>query len=289
MLKILQKSCCVVSQKRIIKFSNLIAAKLGEKYIYIASDTNMSSNTLLYHSVESILDVFKKDENKDINGVKELMAIYSNAFEQQKKNTALGQVKQYPLIVLEGLDGSGKTTMGKRLAKKLNAKQWRTPPESISHLRNLFDDNVLRTAFYSLGNYIAALEVQSILRYEPVVMDRYWHSTAAYAIAQAVADDPAKYKMPPSGHQIYCWPNDLFKPDIVILLEVNEDVRLERHSRRKTYTTQEELLKSSYDFRQNVLQAYKNMYNPEIKSVDGNFSFGATLGQLEQAVRPLFY
>lgn len=68
----------------------------------------------------------------------------------------------------------GKTTLGKRLAKKINATQWRTPPNSISHLRNLFDDNkVLRTAFYSLGNYIAALEVQMILKYEPVVMDRY--------------------------------------------------------------------------------------------------------------------
>lgn len=79
---------------------------------------------------------------------------------------------------------------------------------------------------------------------------RYWHSTAAYAIAQAVQDYPNKYKMPPSGDEIYSWPDDLFKPDVVILLEVSEEVRLERHSRRKTYTTQEELLKSSNDFRQ---------------------------------------
>lgn len=64
--------------------------------------------------------------------------------------------------------------MGKRLANKLNAKQWRTPPESIGHLRHLFDDNItLRTAFYSLGNYIAALEVQLSLKFNPVVMDRY--------------------------------------------------------------------------------------------------------------------
>lgn len=84
---------------------------------------SMSTNILLYRSVKSILDVFNKDEvrqnflnsfvcififkNKDVSGVKELLAIYHNALDQHKKHKAAGEVKEYPLIVLEGLDGSG--------------------------------------------------------------------------------------------------------------------------------------------------------------------------------------
>lgn len=85
----------------------------------------MSTNILLYRSVESILEVFNKDEviwifkkyiklkyififqNREVNGVKELLAIYNNVFDQHKKSQASGEVKKYPLIVLEGLDGSG--------------------------------------------------------------------------------------------------------------------------------------------------------------------------------------
>lgn len=67
----------------------------------------------------------------------------------------------------------GKTSTGKRFAKKMNAQWWKTPPDSISHLRHLYDEHVLlRTAYYSLGNYIAALEVQNIIETIPVVMDR---------------------------------------------------------------------------------------------------------------------
>lgn len=67
----------------------------------------------------------------------------------------------------------GKTSVGRRLAARLGAQQWKTPPDSIGHLRQLFDENVeLRTAYYSLGNYIAAIEVQHLTKTTPVVMDR---------------------------------------------------------------------------------------------------------------------
>ncbi|KAJ8929680.1 hypothetical protein NQ314_017607 [Rhamnusium bicolor] len=81
-------------------------------------------------------------------------------------------------------------------------------------------------------------------------MDRFWHSTAAFALAQAVQDYPEKYVMPSESDTVYCWPDDLFKPDIVLLLNVSEEVRRERHSRRETVTTQENLLKSCTQFRQ---------------------------------------
>ena len=63
--------------------------------------------------------------------------------------------------------------MSKRLASKIGAEKCFTPPESIKHLRSFFDNHsTLRTAFYSLGNYIAALEISCILTEKPVVVDR---------------------------------------------------------------------------------------------------------------------
>lgn len=68
---------------------------------------------------------------------------------------------------------SGKSSVAKRFSTKIGAQQWKTPPDSISHLRALFDEHkTQRTAYYSLGNYIAALEVQNIMKSMPVVMDR---------------------------------------------------------------------------------------------------------------------
>lgn len=136
------------------------------------------------------------------------------------------------------------------MAARLGAQQWKTPPDSIGHLRQLFDEHKeLRTAYYSLGNYIAAIEVQELLKITPVVMDRFWHSTAAYAIAQAVQDYPDKYKIPLPGDNIFCWPEDLLKPDIVIFLDVSEAVRKERQSRRRNVTMQEGLLNNFEEFR----------------------------------------
>lgn len=78
---------------------------------------------------------------------------------------------------------------------------------------------------------------------------RFWHSSAAYGIAQAIEDNPDLYKMPPEGADFYQWPSDLLQPDIVILYQVEEKERLRRISRRKECTDQELLLKNSEAFR----------------------------------------
>ncbi|XP_072393321.1 UMP-CMP kinase 2, mitochondrial-like isoform X2 [Diabrotica undecimpunctata] len=241
----------------------------------------------IYHSLDSILNILKKPENLAVHGVTELLQIYEGAKENKKKSDASGDSRRHPFIVLEGLDGSGKSTVGFRFAKKINGIKWQTPPESIRHLRSLTDENrVLFSAYYSLGNYIAALEVQVALKDKPIVMDRYWHSTTAFGIAQAVNDNEDLQELPPKGDQVYCWPEDLFKPDVAIFLDVDESVRLQRLSRRKEFTAQENLLKSSPEFRNNVISAYKNMTNPEVIFVDGNNSFETECEELYAVVKP---
>lgn len=130
-------------------------------------------------------------QHESIKPVQQLLQVYNEAKLKRDEQT---ENAKYPLIVLEGLDGSGwyfsicfnyyqviiiviiktgKTSMSKKLAKKCNAERWLTPPESVRFLREYFDSNAdLRTAYYSLGNYIAALEVSCVLHEKPVVMDR---------------------------------------------------------------------------------------------------------------------
>merc|ERR1711962_575300 len=67
----------------------------------------------------------------------------------------------HPFIVVEDLDGTGKSTLSKNLAKYLNGIQMGTPPPSISGIRGHFDNfpQLYRRSFYALGNYIAAQQV----------------------------------------------------------------------------------------------------------------------------------
>lgn len=245
-----------------------------------------ASIPFIHHSVESVLSIFEQPENKAFAGIRELLNIYEEAKNSKEKHDASGEVKQHPLIILEGLDGSGKSTVGCKFAKKINGVQWPTPPKSIQHLRRLFDGNKrLKAAYYSLGNYIAALEVQIVLKNCPVVMDRYWHSTAAFGLAQAV-HDYSDFPIPPKGDKNYCWPKDLFKPDIVIFLDVDENIRLQRIARRNEFTTQEDLLRSSEEFRNNVILAYRNMRDPEVIFVNGNHTIETECCEILKIVKP---
>jgi hypothetical protein len=69
---------------------------------------------------------------------------------------------------------AGKTTMVEKLTQKLNGQKMSTPPTCLHSLRDQFDGQptVLRRAYYSLGNYIAAHEVEKLVKSCPVVMDR---------------------------------------------------------------------------------------------------------------------
>lgn len=126
-------------------------------------------------------------QHSAVEPVQQLLKMY---YQEKTRCDEEKREAQHPLIILEGLDGSGnthlymyfgiviilligKTSMTKVVAKKSKAERWLTPPESIRFLREYFDGNpTLRTAYYSLGNYIAAFEVACILHRKPVIMDR---------------------------------------------------------------------------------------------------------------------
>ncbi|XP_065164016.1 UMP-CMP kinase 2, mitochondrial-like [Atheta coriaria] len=236
---------------------------------------------VMYPTLKSVLEVFQDEKYKADDNVSKLLKIYADA-----ESNAKPVAKNHPLIVLEGLDLSGKSTLSRLLAKKINAVNLKSPPSCISsELRAAFDDSAdLKTAFYALGNYIAAFEIAKTLETQPVVLDRFWNSTAANALARNVQAKPGGYDLPARGNPVYRWPADLIQPDVVLFLSVSEHERQRRQARRKEVTKEEMMLKEIHSFRQNVLLAYQYMEEPAIQMVNSDVSVAETLDGILKSI-----
>lgn len=82
--------------------------------------------------------------------------------------------------------------------------------------------------------------------------DRYWHSTAAYTIATEI--NGKVQDLPPAHDEVYQWPGDLLKPDLVLLLTVDPEERVRRLQCRGLEKTKEEAeLEANTLFRQRYI------------------------------------
>ncbi|KAL7873361.1 hypothetical protein AOLI_G00124320 [Acnodon oligacanthus] len=199
---------------------------------------------------------------------------------------ACRQKEGFPVIVVEGLDATGKTTLTESLQEALGATLLKSPPQCLAPYRQHFDSEppLIRRAFYALGNYITAAQIQRESSQSPVIVDRYWHSTAAYAIATAVSG-PVE-KLPALGSEIYEWPSDLLRPNLVLLLTVSPQERLRRLQHRGLGQTEEETqLEVNHLFRQKVDEAYKRIQNPACVVVDASPSPDQVLQQVLRLIR----
>ncbi|XP_067839841.1 UMP-CMP kinase 2, mitochondrial [Heptranchias perlo] len=178
-----------------------------------------------------------------------------------------------PVIVIEGLDATGKTTLTEALRESIQATLLKSPPDCIGHLRKTFDAEppLIRRAFYALGNHITASVIASESEKSPVIVDRFWHSTAAYAIATEVHGKVEN--LPPPHHELYQWPLDLVQPDLVLLLTVSAEERVRRLERRGQMRTKEEIeLEANSPFRQKLEETYRRMENPACVVIDASAS-----------------
>ena len=170
----------------------------------------------------------------------------------------------YPIILVEGLDGVGKSTLVNALATKLNAELICSPPKipdpvvSYSDLRIRMDQTgpCTRREYYRCGNFHASLLIEEARINRPVVLDRYWPSTASFA----VLDNPN-----PGWEPIGTWPSGLVEPDIMFLLTVDEKNRLKRMKNRGLAITEEEVrLNEGKESREHVLRALRSFDPIEI-------------------------
>lgn len=232
----------------------------------------------VFYSFEEAYEVLKKcgDIIPEATSVMELLP--SRAPARRKPD--------FPVIVVEGLDATGKTTLTESLRDTLGAALLRSPPQCLSPLRARFDQEppLIRRAFYALGNYITAEQVGQEASKTPVIVDRFWHSTAAYAIATAVSGPVCN--LPAEGSEVYRWPSDLLQPSLVVLLTLDPEERKRRlRDRGQGKTEEEQELDHNQLFRLKVEEAYRRINGPACVTVDASPSADQVLQQVQLLIR----
>lgn len=160
------------------------------------------------------------------------------------------QGPQVRIIALEGLDGSGKSTVARLVAERLAAPLVHCPPRHMSEERGQADslDAAQRRAWYfAAGRTSMESAIDQVFAGRSVVMDRSPATTAAYGAAER--GRVAQPRDLPAGMPM---PDDLF------VLHLPEQLRLQRiHGRDRTLTDEERRLERDAPFRQRVLAGYE--------------------------------
>jgi dTMP kinase len=162
-------------------------------------------------------------------------------------------MRLYPFIVLEGLDGTGKTTTSNAVVDSLRSRglpalMLHTPAEPYSLVSREVIENcsVLARFYFFLSAVINASDQVRILRNSAVVVcDRYIYSTLAYHRAFGVAMDVDYDQL------------DLVMPDLTILLDISdEEERRSRITARGNNTTADLLARDDSELIGKLQQEY---------------------------------
>src|SRR3989344_8053595 len=122
-------------------------------------------------------------------------------------------------IVLEGADGTGKTTLCNILAERLGATPYASPPKKYQKIRASVDRNATAEEhyqFYRNGTYDASDEITVLLNNgKKVVCDRYWLSTYTYHQVMGVPVSVEDFQ-------------SIVAPTLTVLLVLNHETQIER-------------------------------------------------------------
>ncbi|XP_008398072.1 UMP-CMP kinase 2, mitochondrial [Poecilia reticulata] len=235
-------------------------------------------NSDVFYSLQEACDVLKQCGDI-IPETRSVLEMLPSSLDARRK-------PDFPVIVIEGLDATGKTTLTESLRDSLGATLLRSPPQCLSAWRGRFDREppLIRRAFYAVGNYITAGQINQEASKSPVIVDRFWHSTAAYAIATAVTGPLSN--LPHEGAEVYRWPGDLLQPSLVILLTLDPEERKRRlRSRGLMKTDEEEELDHNKLFRLRVEEAYRRIVGPACTALDASPSADLVLQQALLLIR----
>lgn len=159
-------------------------------------------------------------------------------------------------IVLEGLDGVGKSTLARRYAQQYGHQLMTTPGAELLPLRTdiingLGNSQSAKALFYAAVVQAEGEKAREFIQQgQAVIMDRYRASTIAYAHERGVTLDLTSIL------------TQAYAPHLSILLTLNEDERQQRLHKRGT--TAEDIETLNPDFRSSVLTRLQSMCDIEL-------------------------
>ncbi|KAF8296533.1 putative UMP-CMP kinase, mitochondrial [Trypanosoma cruzi] len=210
----------------------------------------------VYHSKKACVEALRAVERLQPSWWTPPCSEFLHRVEQTPTVTA--QPNQKTLIVLEGIDGVGKSLVAQSLIERLgdSAVLIRTPHPDLNGIRETFRAQTEETAraFYSAANYLAAWDAfHATKERKVVVFDRWWCSTCAMALANSCR----LAALPAAGDAVYQWPQDLPPFQLGALLYVEEHIRQARIRQRAPEDAEERRLSAQQEMREVAMEAYR--------------------------------
>lgn len=130
-------------------------------------------------------------------------------------------------IAIEGLDGSGKSTISKSIAKKTESIYLTTPSEVDKEERELYDSKGFscldRFLFYANCTVKTADQINELIKSKKrVVLDRYFYSTLAYHL-------PFCKDINDEHINIF---DNIIRPDLIIYVTADYEITVNRINQR---------------------------------------------------------
>lgn len=181
-------------------------------------------------------------------------------------------------IVLEGLSGCGKTTIGKILSEKLGAFFYKTPASLFNPIRPIIDekaDLMSRFLFYLAGIAQSSAEIKQLCEKQHVVCDRYLDTTMCYHKAMGVPVD-----------LLVCRPENFFsKPAATFLILCDQKERIKRLFKRGL--TYNDMIERTSGIEEKFFSEYKKRQLIEVdnSSNSPNVAVDVILSHLSSVVK----
>ena len=154
-------------------------------------------------------------------------------------------------IVLEGIDGVGKSTVTKLVAEKLDFIPYATPPKAYMERRQEVDLNgspEQKFNFFREGLQVAAREIQKHLTEgHSVICDRYWMTTYVYHRVIGVTVTEEMF-------------SELLQPGLTILLTASPELQFQRLIERGMSINDTQMVPKNLQLR----KGYEELFNREL-------------------------
>lgn len=161
----------------------------------------------------------------------------------------------HKFVVLEGLDASGKTTLGEKLSPILGAQFIQTPGEPFLSIQKkvLTLPLDVQLPFFLAANLYASHNIKEMLATSPVVCARYVYTTLV-AHCTYTGRDLGKV-----SHELAPFTRNLVMPDHIILVQVSEEEWYRRIQERGPLDANDLKLLRKKEYRLRAAQIYDQL------------------------------